>query len=192
MSPKKRNRRKPQQGPKQPAPGAEHESGPFEQGRLEPGQTPKKRSVSRTPVALTEPPDRRVTVLWVVLWVLWALGSPLALAAVLFAGLNAFEMVADPAITDPGAMPDPALLAEQEAQAVRAIGTALVWFLVMAWVVPAVGAVTAAVLRRRMAAIAFTVALALSVGLLLLAVSPVELWGALSAHLFGTGAPAPG
>lgn len=183
MSPKKRNRRKPQQGSEPQATDA------AEQGRLEPGQIPDKRPVSRTPVAVTDPPDRRVTVLWTVLWVLWALGSPLALTAVLFAGLNAFEMAADPAMMDPEAMADPALLAEQEAQAARSIGTALIWFLIMAWVVPAAGAVTAAVLRRKMAAIAFTVALALSVGLLLLVVSPVELWGALSAHLFGAGAP---
>lgn len=187
MSPKKRNRRKPQQQ------GSEEPQAPAtEQGRLEPGQLPDKRPVSRTPVAVTDPPDRRVTVLWTILWVLWALGSPLALAAVLFAGLNAFEAVADPSMSDPGAMPDPALLAEQEAQAVRSIGTALVWFLIMAWVVPAVGAVTAAVLRRKMAAIAFTVALALSVGLLLLVLSPTDLWGALSTHLFGAGAPPPG
>ncbi|GAA1116630.1 hypothetical protein [Nocardiopsis metallicus] len=191
MSPKKRNRRKPQQGTPRPAPGAEHQGDPPQAGRLEPGQTPKKRPVSRTPVALTEPPDRRVTVLWVTLWVLWALGSPLALTALLFTALNAFEMAADPAIMEPGAMVDPALLAEQQAEAVRAIGTALVWFLIMAWLVPAVGAVTAAVLRRKMAAIAFTVALALSVGLLLLVVPPVELWEALSAHLLGTVAPAP-
>ncbi|WP_017586559.1 hypothetical protein [Nocardiopsis ganjiahuensis] len=186
MSPKKRNRRKPhQQGSPPPAPATE-------QGRLEPGRIPDRRPVSRTPVVVAEPPDRRLTVLWAVLWVLWALGSPLALAAVLFAGLSAFEAVADPALTDPGAMGDPALLAEQEAQAVRSIGTALVWFLVMAWVVPAAGALTAAVLRRKKAAIAFTVALALSVGLLLLVISPVELWDALSAHLFGTAAPDPG
>lgn len=186
MSPKKRNRRKPPQGEPKPAPGTEHESGPLPAGRLHPGHTPKKRPVSRTPLTLTEPPDRRVTVLWVILWVLWALGSPLALTALLFAGLNAFEMVADPALSEP------ALLAERQSQAVRAIGTALVWFLVMAWAVPALGAITAAVLRRKTAAIAFAVALALSVGLLLLVVPPTELWGALSAHLFGTTAPAPG
>lgn len=185
MSPKKRNRRQPQQGSQPQAPATE-------QGRLEPGKTPDKRPVSRTPVAVTDPPDRRITVLWTVLWVLWALGSPLALAAVLFAGLNAFEVVADPAMSDPDAMPDPALLAEQQEQAVRSIGTALVWFLVMAWVVPAVGAVTAAVLRRKTAAIAFTIALVLSVGLLLLVLSPADLWGALSAHLFGAGVPTPG
>jgi hypothetical protein len=186
VSPKKRNRRKPQQGSEPQALEA------TEQGRLEPGQIPDKRPVSRTPVAVSDPPDRRVTVLWALLWALWALGSPLALAAVLFAGLNAFDMVADPAMTDPNAMPDPALLAEQEALAVRSIGTALIWFLILAWGVPAVGAVTAAVLRRKMAAIAFTLALVLSVGLLLLAVSPTDLWGALSTHLFGPSAPTPG
>lgn len=176
MSPKKRNRRKPLQGPSEPTPATE-------QGRVEPGQIPDRRPVSRTPVTVADPPDRRVTALWVLLWSLWALGSPLALLALLLAGLNAFDMTTDP--IDPGAVPDPGLLAEQEAQAVRAIGTALIWFLIMAWVVPAVGAVTAAFLRRRMAAISFAVALVLSVGLLLLTVSPVELWGALTTHLFG-------
>jgi hypothetical protein len=188
VSPKKRKLRKPQQGSPPPATASES----TEPGRLEPGRIPDKRTLSRTPIAVAGPPDRRVTALWVILWVLWALGSPLALMAVLLAGLNAFEMVTDPTATDPNAMPDPALLAEQESQAVRSIGTALVWFLAMAWLVPAAGAVTAAVLRRKMAAIAFALALALSVGGLLLAVSPVELWGALSAHLFGTGAPPPG
>ncbi|MFE9246116.1 hypothetical protein [Nocardiopsis sp. NPDC006938] len=180
MSPKKRNRRKPLKGSAQaPANDRDHS----ERGRVEPGSTPDRRPLSRTPLTLAEPPDRRVTALWVVLWALWGLGSPLALLALLLAGLNAFDTATLP--LDPAAAPDPGALADQEAQAVRAIGTALVWFLIMAWAVPALGAVTATVLRRKMAAIAFTVALALSVGLLLLTVSPGELWAALSAHLSG-------
>ncbi|GHC80239.1 hypothetical protein GCM10007079_19050 [Nocardiopsis terrae] len=177
MSPKKRNRRKSHQGP---APRtAETEQGRTEPGRLTPGRVPEKRPLNRTPLTVTEPPDRRITVLWVILWCLWALGTPLALAALLFAGLDSMNTPADPTMTDPD------LLAEQQDQNLKAIGNALVWFLVMAWAVPAAGATTALILRRTMAAIAFTTALALSVALTLWVMPPTELWAALSTHLFG-------
>lgn len=177
MSPKKRNRRKPQQGSDQQGPDQQPDNP--DQGRVDPGHTPEKRPISRTPVTVQGPPDRRITVLWVILWSLWALGSPLALAALLFAGLDAFEATADPALADPAQAAD---IAEQ---AVRTIGNALIWLLILAWGVPAIGAVTALILRRKMAAIAFSVALALSVGLLLLAMPPADLWGALTTHLLG-------
>ncbi|MBR8745079.1 hypothetical protein [Nocardiopsis sp. MG754419] len=182
MSPKKRKRRKShgsQDRPETPS----STPGDAEQGRVAPGTTPDKRPLKRTPVAVASPPDRRVTALWVLLWALWALGTPLALAGLLFTGLDGGVDPADPRLSDPETAAE--VMAEQQRQAVRAMGNALVWLLVMAWGVPLVGTVLALVVRRRMAALCFAVALALSVALLLLVAPPAELWDALSAHLFG-------
>ena len=177
MSPKKRKRRKPQE---QPATTPAREA---EQGRVPPGTTPEKRTLKRTPVVVASPPDRRVTALWVVLWIAWALGTPLALAGLLFTGLDTGPAPGDPRMDDPETAAH--LVAEQQQQAVRAMGNALVWLLVMAWGVPALGTVLALALRRKMAALCFVVALALSVTLLFLVAPPTEIWDALSAHLFG-------
>ncbi|MFY7066399.1 hypothetical protein ACOQFV_11085 [Nocardiopsis changdeensis] len=164
MSPKKRRQRKPRR---------DHDRGAApERAGAEAGQEPGTRGrVSRTPVVLDDPPDRRVTALWVVLALVWGLGSPLALAMLLFTTMDAAAV--DPA--DPAAA----------AGAVDSIGTALIWLLVLALVVPAVSAVAAVVLRRRIAAIGFAVALAVSAGLIFWAMPPAELWDALRSHLSG-------
>ncbi len=164
MSPKKRKSRRTRQDRARTTPE------PTEAGRV--AQEPGARGrVSRTPVVLDDPPDRRITALWVVLALVWGLGSPLALAMLLFTTMDAAAV--DPA--DPAAA----------AGAVDSIGTALIWLLVLALVVPGVSAVAAVVLRRRIAAIGFTVALAVSAGLIFWAMPPAELWDALRSHLSG-------
>lgn len=176
MSPKKRKRQKPQERPAATSTEAE-------QGRVLPGTTPEKRTLKRTPVVVASPPDRRLTALWVILWIAWALGTPLALAGLLFTGLDAGTAPTDPLMDDPEAAAR--VMAQQQEQAVRAMGNAVVWLLVLAWGVPALGTTLALILRRWMAALSFAVALVISVTLMLLVVPPSDLWGALSAHLFG-------
>ncbi|WP_026117285.1 hypothetical protein [Nocardiopsis alkaliphila] len=174
MSPKKRKRHKP--NTHTPPQGTEP-------GRVPPGTTPRKRPLQRTPVVVPSPPDRRITALWVILWLLWALGTPLALAALLFAGLDTGIDPADPRLNDPETAP--ALLHEHQQQTLRTIGNALLWLLAMAWAVPGIGTIAALLLRRKMAAIAFATALTLSVISILLLAPPGELLNALTTHLFG-------
>ncbi|MFL1379152.1 MULTISPECIES: hypothetical protein [unclassified Nocardiopsis] len=166
MSPKKRRQRKPRR---------DHDRGPVpERADEDTGRGPgaeAKGKVSRTPMVVDDPPDRRITALWVVLGLLWGLGSPLALAVLLFTTLDA------------GAV-DPADAAAGEA-AVRSIGTALIWLLALALAVPALSAVAAVVLRRKIAAIGFTTALVISAALVFWAMPPAELWDALRTHLSG-------
>lgn len=176
MSPKKRKRHKPNTRTHRPPQGARP-------GRIPPGTTPDKRPLERTPVVVASPPDRRVTALWVILWLLWALGTPLALAALLFAGMDTGIDPADPRLDDPEAAP--ALLHEQQQQTLRTIGNTLFWLLAMAWAVPTIGTLTALFLRRTMAAIAFALALTLSVISILLLAPPGQLLDALTTHLFG-------
>ena len=164
MSPKKRRQRRPRRG-RGPAPGLTAREGAGASTAPGPGR------VSRTPVVVDAPRDWRITALWLVPALLWGLGSPLALAVLLFTTLDA-------AAVDPG---DPAAAAD----AVDSIGTALIWLLVLALVVPALSAVAAAVLRRRIAAIGFTAALVVSAALVMWAMPPAELWDALRTHLFG-------
>ncbi|CAL9349570.1 hypothetical protein SUDANB121_00449 [Nocardiopsis dassonvillei] len=165
MSPKKRRKRRP--GP--------DNGSPPRRARETPGgnrdAAPAAGRISRTPVVVGDPPDRRLTALWVVLGLVWGLGSPLALAALLFTTLDAAAV--DPA--DPGAA----------AEAVDSIGTSLIWLLVLALLVPAASAVAAVVLRRRIAAIGFTAALVVSAVLVFWAMPPAELWDALRSHLAG-------
>lgn len=173
MSPKKRKRR-----------NKTHTSTPAtEPGRITPGTTPEKRDLKRTPAVLATPPDRRITALWVILWMLWALGTPLALAALLFAGLDTGIDPADPRLSDPQTAPE--LLRQHQEHTIQTMGNALVWLLIMAWAVPATGTIVALLLRRKMAAITFAVALALSIALMLLVAPPGELLDALTTHLFG-------
>lgn len=166
MSPKKRRKRRP--GPDRTS--APERTGGAPEG-ADRGKDPGTGKVSRTPLVVHDPPDRRITALWVVLGLLWGLGSPLALAVLLFTTLDAAAV--DPA--DPGAA----------SRAVDSIGTALIWLLVLALVVPALSAVAAAVLRRKIAAIGFTTALVLSAALVFWAMPPAELWDALRTHLAG-------
>ncbi|WP_150239868.1 hypothetical protein [Nocardiopsis quinghaiensis] len=168
MSPKKRKRRKAPQADTAPTPRAGTEQAGTAQ------HAPRER-ISRTPVVVTDPPDRRITALWVALALLWALGTPLALAHLLFVAMDLQEAALraqDPAAPPPQTNVD-------------AIGDALVWFLVLALAVPAVSALTALVLRRKIAAIGFTVALAAAALPLLWIMPPPELWDALRTHLLG-------
>ncbi|MEV2276889.1 hypothetical protein AB0I72_15040 [Nocardiopsis sp. NPDC049922] len=161
MSPKKRTRRKPQR----PAPAAERATGE--------DALPRKRTLSRTPVVIDDPPDRRVTALWVVLTLVWLLGTPLALVNLTFVVMDAQEA----AYTTP----DPAT-GGTPADLVTDVGNALVWVLVTALVVPAASAVAAVCLRRRIAAIGFATALVVSAVPLLVVMPPADLWQALVTH----------
>ncbi|ADH67606.1 MULTISPECIES: hypothetical protein [Nocardiopsis] len=165
MSPKKRKRRKAQRPDTAPH---QQESAP------EPGPLPPTAGVSRTPVVLTDPPDRRLTALWAVLALVWLLGTPLALANLLFVFMDLQESVIN-------AAPD----APVPPESLDPVGNALIWVLVLALAVPAASAVAALVLRRRIAAIGFTAALLVSALPLLWVMPPAELWDALTAHLFG-------
>lgn len=157
MSPKKRKQRK----PRNPArPEAAAPTGP-------------RPRASRTPVVVQDPPDRRITALWVLLTLLWALGTPLALANLLFTTMD----VQDAAHLADGP--------QDTTAAVDAVGDALVWLLVLALAVPAAAALAAALLRRKIAAIGFTAALAVSAVPLLWLMPPAELADALTAHLLG-------
>ncbi|OOC53822.1 MULTISPECIES: hypothetical protein [Nocardiopsis] len=169
MSPKKRKRRRAHQPDTTPtqAPQANTEHTGTTQ------HTPGER-ISRTPVVLTDPPDRRITALWVGLALLWALGTPLALANLLFVFMDL--QGAAPSAQNPTAPPP---------ESVDAIGDALVWVLVLALVVPAASAVTALVLRRKIAAIGFTTALVVAAVPLLWVMPPAQLWDALLTHLLG-------
>jgi hypothetical protein len=165
VSPKKRKRRKDQRPDTAPA---ERQSGPGT------GQRTQAGGVSRTPVVVADPPDRRITALWVALALVWLLGTPLALANLLFVFMDLQDAVLH-------AAPD----APVPQEGLDSVGDALVWFLVLALLVPAVSAAAALVLRRRIAAIGFTAALAASALPLLWVMPPAELWDALRTHLFG-------
>ncbi|MES0832909.1 hypothetical protein [Nocardiopsis tropica] len=168
MSPKKRKRRKDR--PTTPVSAAAPRT---READAPPARTEGR--ISRNPVVVADPPDRRITLLWVVLTLVWALGTFLALANLLFTAMD----LQDAAV----AAADPTAPAPQEAM--DAVGNALVWVLVLALGVPAGGAVTALVLRRRIAAIGFTAALVLSAAPLLWVMPPAELWDALRAHFGG-------
>ncbi|MCY9783651.1 hypothetical protein KIK06_07065 [Nocardiopsis sp. EMB25] len=157
MSPKKRQRRKPRRATPWPTPATDR------------GATPRERTVSRTPVVIDDPPDRRVTALWVVLTLLWLLGTPLALVNLVLVVTNAQTA----ALSTPGGPP---------ADVVTDIGNGLVWVLIMALAVPAASAVTALILRRTIAAIGFTTALVVSAVPLLVIMPPADLWQALATH----------
>lgn len=159
MSPKKRQRRK----TPRPHTPQQHQS------TTEPPTT----KINRTPVVIDDPPDRRITALWVALGLLWLLGTPLALANLLFEFMDLQEAV----LSDPTAGPS--------AHSVDAVGNALIWVLALALLVPAASAAAALVLRRKIAAIGFTAALLVSALPLLWLMPPAELWDALSTHLFG-------
>ncbi|WP_150251381.1 hypothetical protein [Nocardiopsis deserti] len=168
MSPKKRKRRRAQRPDTAPTAPPREESEPG------PGPLTRTGGVSRTPVVVTDPPDRRITALWVVLSLVWLLGTPLALANLLFVFMDLQETVIY-------AAPDAPVAPES----LEPVGNALVWVLVLALVVPAASAVTALVLRRRIAAIGFTAALVVSALPLLWVMPPAELWDALRTHLLG-------
>ncbi|MFI6578579.1 hypothetical protein ACIBFB_22575 [Nocardiopsis sp. NPDC050513] len=161
MSPKKRTRRTPQR----PAPAT---------GRT-PGDDPlpRKRTISRTPVVIDDPPDRRITALWVLLTLVWLLGTPLAMVNLMFVVMDAQEAAY--------LAPDPTT-GNAPADLVTDVGNALVWVLVTALAVPAASTAAALWLRRRIAAIGFAAALAVSAVPLLVVMPPADLWQALVTH----------
>jgi hypothetical protein len=170
VSPKKRQRRK--APPRRPHTTAQDQQDKTTGAAPRADQDAPRPRVGRTPVVLPDPPDRRITGLWVALTALWALGTPLALANLLFTALDTQEA----ALTaEPGAAPAQDL--------VSSVGNALIWVLLLALVVPAASAVAAALLRRRIAAIGFTAALAASAVPLFWVMPPAELWDALRTHL---------
>ncbi|MFE3456181.1 hypothetical protein ACFXKD_01450 [Nocardiopsis aegyptia] len=169
MSPKKRQRRK--SAPRRPRTSGHQPTAPTADDDND--HSTVRPTTNRTPVVLPDPPDRRITALWVALTVLWALGTPLALANLLFAALDMQE-AALAAGGDPTATPD-----------MSAVGNALIWVLILALLVPAASAVAAAILRRRIAAIGFTAALVVSAVPLFWVMPPPDLWDALRAHLTG-------
>ena len=145
------------------------------EGDADQAPAPTRARISRTPVVVADPPDRRITLLWVVLTLVWILGTFLALANLLFVAMdlqNAALNVQDPTAPLPRDLMDP-------------VGNALVWVLVLALAVPAGGALTALVLRRKIAAIGFTTALVVSAVPLLWVMPPAELWDALRTHFGG-------
>jgi len=169
VSPKKRKRRKDRSPGTAPAAAARTDQ--------DPDRAPERTTgrISRTPVVIADPPDRRITLLWVLLTLAWILGTFLALANLLFVAMDLQNAAL--AVEDPTAPLSPDMM--------DSVGNALVWVLVFALLVPAGGAVTALVLRRRIAAIGFTTALVVSAVPLLWVMPPAELWDALRAHFGG-------
>lgn len=159
MSPKKRKHHQPDP----PTPGHDTTTAPTHR----PG---------REPILIPDPPDRRITALWVGLALLWALGTPLALANLLFTFMDLQDTLAntqaDPTTPLPG-------------DHLSALGTALIWVLALALATPLLAAILAALLRRKIAFIGFTAALAATALPLFLLMPPAELWQALTAHFSG-------
>ncbi|WP_051415516.1 hypothetical protein [Nocardiopsis sp. CNT312] len=116
----------------------------------------------RTPLVIKDPPDRRLTALWILLGLTWLVGTPASLAALLFHTMDAALDTAD---------------------SLTALRTSLAALLLTGLALPACAAATAALLRRPVPALLFTTALALTATPLLLTVAPAELWAALTTDL---------
>lgn len=162
MSPNKRKRHQPEPPPQ------DHDT---TTAATEPARRP-----GREPVVVPDPPDRRITALWVGLALLWALGTPLALAHLLFTFMDLQETLA-------GAQADPST--PLPGDHLSALGTALIWVLVLALAVPLLATILAALLRRKIAFFGFAAALAATALPLFLLMPPAELWQALTAHFSG-------
>ncbi|MBE2999465.1 hypothetical protein IDM40_12220 [Nocardiopsis sp. HNM0947] len=177
MSPKKRKRNKPDPPAAQPETtdraDTATETAPAD-------TTAKSPRPSREPVRVPDPPDRRITALWVGLALTWALGTPLALANLLFTFMDLQE-AAMAAEQDPAA----GELTTVPGDHLASLGTALIWVLILALAVPLIAAILAAFLRRKIAFIGFTVALAATALPLFLLMPPAELFEALRTHFTG-------
>ncbi|MFV2196444.1 hypothetical protein [Nocardiopsis sp. LOL_012] len=121
----------------------------------------------RTPLIIKDPPDRRLTALWILLGLTWLIGTPASLAALLFNTMDATLHPAAPGSTAP----------------LTALRTSLAALLLTGLALPACAAATAALTRRPVPALLFTAALALTATPLLLTVTPAELWAALTTDL---------
>lgn len=161
MSPKKRKRHRPD------PPAHEHETTTA---------TAPTRRPNRQPVVVPDPPDRRITALWVGLALLWALGTPLALAHLLFTFMDLQDTLAGPQADPSTPLPGDHL---------NALGSALIWVLVLALAVPLTATILAALLRRKIAFFGFAAALTATALPLFLLMPPTELWQALTAHFSG-------
>ncbi|GAB3473107.1 hypothetical protein [Nocardiopsis coralliicola] len=117
---------------------------------------PAETSRRRTPVVLDPPRKRWPVLLWCSLTAVWLGGSAIFLALVLAEALFLFQ----------SEEPDPAAL--------RNMGAYLALLLFCGIAVPLGGAITAAVLRRRIAAIGFTVACIASIGVAVAVASPAD------------------
>ncbi|GHD19723.1 hypothetical protein [Nocardiopsis kunsanensis] len=139
-------------------------------------ETAPTRRPGRAPVVIPDPPDRRITALWTGLALLWALGTPLALAHLLFTFMDLQDTLAhtraDPSTPLPG-------------DHINALGTALIWLLALALAVPLLATLLAALLRRKIAFFGFAAALTATALPLFLLMPPTELWHALTTHFSG-------
>ena len=179
MSPKKRKRNKPDP----PAEHSETTDGAqtaTETAQADTATAAKSERPNREPVRVPDPPDRRITALWVGLALTWALGTPLALANLLFTFMDLQE-AAMAAEQDPAA----GELTTVPGEHLSSLGTALIWVLILALAVPLIAAILAAFLRRKIAFIGFTVALAATALPLFLLMPPAELFEALRTHFTG-------
>lgn len=162
MSPKKkRKNRTTREGRTRPAPRAETpeaSAAPQQADTSEQAETAEPRTVrtvSRTPVVLDAKPRWPVAV-WASAAFVWFFGTVLFFILYLAEG---FAMLGQKEVTD---------------SARHATGWYLIGLLVCALLVPLGAGVAAAVMRRRIAAIGFTVALVVSAAVLLFLASPGE------------------
>ncbi|WP_017611723.1 hypothetical protein [Nocardiopsis salina] len=177
MSPKKRKRTKPDPPAEQP----QTTDGAETANETTPTTTKAKNGrPHREPVRVPDPPDRRITALWVGLALLWALGTPLALANLLFTFMDLQE-AALAAEQDPAA----GELTTVPGEHLSNLGTALIWVLILALAVPLLAAILAACLRHKIAFFGFTAALAATALPLFLLMPPAELFEALRTHFTG-------
>ncbi|WP_017624515.1 hypothetical protein [Nocardiopsis chromatogenes] len=154
MSPKKKNKNKHKAAATRTAPGPAPAGG-----------TPEAPSRRRTPVPLDEPKPRWPLALWTLLTLAWLGGTALFFILILAEGL---------AMMDARTPADPSL---------RTTAWYLLGMLTCALAVPAAGAATAAVLRRRIAAGMFALATAASAIALFTLAGPTELLAALRGGL---------
>ncbi|WP_067974721.1 hypothetical protein [Nocardiopsis trehalosi] len=147
-------KKKPHRPRRAAAPGADRPPAP--------GGAP--RTAARTPVVVDEPRPRWPLALWAGLVLVWVAGS--AVFLVLYLAEALYLLTEE--VTDAGR---------------RAAGSYLLGLVVCALGAPLAGAVAAAVLRRRIAAILFGVALAVSALALFTVAPPGEVAAALTGSL---------
>lgn len=131
-----------------------------------PLETPSRR---RTPVPLDEPKPRWPLALWTLLTLLWLGGTALFFILVLAEGLAMMDHQTP----------------EQLAPSLRTTAWYLIGMLTCALAVPAAGAITAALLRRKIAAGLFTLATAASAITVFTLATPAEIIDALRGGLSG-------
>ncbi|MDA2803935.1 hypothetical protein [Nocardiopsis suaedae] len=156
MSPKKKHKNKRNTAAAPAAPG------PAPAGGTRTAEAPSRR---RTPVRLDEPKPRWPIALWTLLTLAWLGGTALFFLLILAEGL---------AMMDPQRSAEPSL---------RATAWYLVGMVTCALAVPAAGAATAALLRRKIAAGLFTLATAASAIAVFTLAGPAQIIDALRGGL---------